>query len=213
MQSARRIVEIPEWQTTELEDVQLTASDERVAKGFTEDGAKLRLDWLHGDRLRVTTTSWVGVVCLDSIEIRIVPRFVGGDSGLLQMLSYAAGIQSLKPLTPPGLLGIQGPHLLDLVGQLLALEAKYVMESGPVHDYVTREETLPVLRGRLRPLDQMRTEFSRVDRLACRFDEFESDVPENRDCGCRPGSWAPNLPRRRHPTAPRKPGDPVRRDL
>ncbi len=173
-------IEISEWETAELPDVRLTAGDQRAIAQFSNQGGRLRIDWLHGDRLRIDATSWIGVVRLEAIEIRIIPRLVGGDEGVLRMLSYAAGVRSLRKFPARSALGVEGRHLLDLVGQLLVIEVQRLVELGLIHDYVTREETLAMLRGRLRPLEQTRREFGRVDRLACRFDEYETDVIENR---------------------------------
>ena len=75
----------------------------------------------------------------------------------------------------------------DLLGQLLAEATALIVRDGVLSDYVTREETLTTLRGRLRIDDQIRRRFLQVDRLDCRFDELETDIVENRLLGAALG--------------------------
>ena len=47
-------------------------------------------------RVRVTATSWIGVVRLRDVELRVVPKYAGGDLGVLRMLDYASGLPALR---------------------------------------------------------------------------------------------------------------------
>jgi len=62
---------------------------------------------------------------------------------------------------------------------LLAEACSALVKWGLQSDYVVREDVLPVLRGRLLADRQLMQHFGRVDLLECRYDEYETDIPEN----------------------------------
>ena len=110
-----------------------------------------------------------------------MPKVADGNLGVLHMLEYASGFRALEPLESERSLAVaKRGRLPDLIGLLLADATRLLVRDGLLSDYVTREETLTTLRGRLRVDDQVRRRFLQVDRLECRFDEHETDIVENR---------------------------------
>lgn len=172
------VIDLQEWQTIERDLPPLSDRDRLLAEALSNDG-RIGIEELRR-RTRIRTTSWIGVVRFSSFEICVTPKYAGGTLGVLQMLSHTRGFDALKRLPASRALAIQGVHLIDLIAMLLAEEAHRLARGGLLADYVTREDTLPMVRGRLLPLEQVTRRPGRVDRLECRFDEFESDVDENR---------------------------------
>src|SRR5207253_7416703 len=70
--------------------------------------------------------------------------------------------------------------LLDLISLLLVRECVRILAGGVLHDYIEREEALPVVRGRFLADRQWRKRSGQFHVLECRFDEHESDIDENR---------------------------------
>ena len=174
-----RTIELAEWQMIERFDLpELTDGDRVLAASLAEGDGRLIVEELRNS-VRIRTTSWVGVVRFTLFEVHVVPKYVGGNLGILQMLSFTRGLDALKRAPAVRDLEVEGTHLIDLIGLLLAEEADSIARDGLLSDYVTREETLPVLRGRLIVLDQVTRRPGRVDSLECQFDEFETDIPEN----------------------------------
>ena len=70
-----------------------------------------------------------------------------------------------------------------LLGKNLALE----MERGVPHSYVTLEDDLKAVRGRVVLLEQVSRNWNRFDRVSCSWDEFTPDIALNRlfKCACR----------------------------
>ncbi|HVS06362.1 MAG TPA: hypothetical protein VHK65_09395 [Candidatus Dormibacteraeota bacterium] len=170
-----------EWQTVEVPDVRQTKFDAALTRSLHEQNdLMLDVQWLQGDRARITSRSWVGVVRFETFEVRVVPKFVGGNLGILQMLDYTHGLDSIRRLEALQHLEGDGDSLVDLVCWLLADQCEYVLRHGLLSDYVTHEETLSAPRGRLQIDRQIRLHYGQVDRLECRFDEYESDILENR---------------------------------
>lgn len=57
--------------------------------------------------------------------------------------------------------------------------AHRALEQGLLKGYLTVEETLPVLRGRVREADQLRRRWGKAIPLEVRYDEFSVDIAEN----------------------------------
>lgn len=176
-------VTIAEWTTREVVYGDPTAADERLASDLRAGQGLVELDWLRDGRLRVTSKAWVGVICLSNLEIRVVPKLVGEELGVLGMIEYCSGLPALRRVDAVRTLKSGGSNLVDLICQMLNDEADGLIREGLLQDYVPREETLTAVRGKLRLRDQFLRRYGQVDLLECAFDEFEGDILENRIVG------------------------------
>jgi 5-methylcytosine-specific restriction enzyme subunit McrC len=132
------------------------------------------------DSIRLDASEWIGVVRFSSLEVRVVPKLVGENLGVLQMLEYASGLGALSRLDAARTLaGDRDGSLVDLLALLLAEASLQIAKQGILQDYVTHEEALPRLRGRLLPYEQAVRRFGQVQVVECRFDDLETDIPEN----------------------------------
>lgn len=174
----REVITLSEWEgPVLLAGRQLVPADRLIAERLSAD-KRLVIEEMRGG-LRVSATSWIGVVRLQGLELRIVPKYAGDDLGVLRMLDYASGFNSLAQYDAMRTLQTEGRSLLDLLGWLLAERGHAIVRAGVLAEYVQREEDLPVLRGRLRILAQVRERYGRIDRLECTFDEHETDIVDN----------------------------------
>ena len=169
--------ELREWDTRELGEHPLTAADRRLLAELASDGRVLSDDLRTG--LRVRTRSWVGVVRLSSVEIRIMPKLLGPSTWLVAMLDFAGGVDTLQRLAQNQTVDASGDNLLELFTLLLCDAAQTLWDGGLLADYVEVEEDLPLVRGRILYDQQIRRRFGRLDRISCRYDERETDVAEN----------------------------------
>ncbi|MWA03297.1 hypothetical protein F8568_023540 [Actinomadura sp. LD22] len=142
---------------------------------------RIKLHWLRDGTLSIEAGPHIGVVNLDCASIRVVPKLVGSELGVLQMLDYVAGIDSLHDIGRLQELGT-GLNLRDLVCLLLNRECGRLLRHGLRLDYVRHEEALPVVRGRLMVDRQVTRRFGLLDRLECRYDERSGDIDDNRLC-------------------------------
>jgi 5-methylcytosine-specific restriction enzyme subunit McrC len=173
-------IELEEWESVQApEGIELTERDRGLVASLKGGEGRLHVDELVGS-IRLRATSWIGVVRFEQFEVRVVPKLVGGNLGVLEMLEYASGLSALRRLRASRELHVvPAGRLIDLLAELLAEAAEQILRDGLLQDYVTRDETLGVLRGRLRIHDQVRRRFARIDQLECRFDELETNVPDN----------------------------------
>lgn len=176
-------LELGEHQTrTWPTDALPSAADERLAHRLAGDGnepARLDVRWLANGHVEVSATSWIGVVRFSGIEVHVFPKLVGGNLRVLRMLEYALGVRMLRRLPAQRPLAAEGDDLLDLVCLLLVEETQAVLRDGLLRDYREAEDDLSALRGRLRYRDQYFRRFGQLDRLECRYDEYDSNTPDN----------------------------------
>jgi 5-methylcytosine-specific restriction enzyme subunit McrC len=178
-QGDRMVVRLSEWERADLELPAMSESDHVVASALAGGEGRLVVEELR-DRTRLRATSWIGVVRIDALEGVVVPNYVGGNLGVVEMLDYINGFGSLVRYPRIRDLAVGGTSLFDLIALLLAEESRRLVRDGLLQDYVTREEPLPLMRGRLLPLEQVTRHYGQVDVLECRYDEFETDIDENR---------------------------------
>jgi 5-methylcytosine-specific restriction enzyme subunit McrC len=154
-------------------------ADRRLAETMETDGRRVRIRWLADGQAEVTTYSWVGVVPFEHAELHIVPKACGGNLGVLQMLQYASGIDALHEIESVRRMALGGANLRDLVCLLVARTSEEILRRGPAREYVTRENALPAVRGRLLGDRQLLRRFGQLDQLECRYDEYETDTLDN----------------------------------
>lgn len=177
----REEIWIAEWQTLHRPGLRLTPNDRVLLSNLAtgEDGEPgLTIEEVNGG-VRIESRSWVGVVQLETFSVHIQPKLAGGNLRLVEMLQLTGGLKSLKRLGLPRTIQPESLNLFDLIALLLAEACATVVKAGLLSDYLVREDTLPVLRGRLLPDRQGIKHFGRVDRLECRYDEYQTDTPEN----------------------------------
>lgn len=158
-----------------LADEQFAA---RLRGDEEREPSRLDVRWLVNGKIEIRSSSWVGVARFSNLEVHVLPKLAGGELRVLRMLEYALGVHMLRRL-PDDAIAAKGRDLLDLVCLLLVEETQALLRDGLLRDYREADDTLPVLRGRLRYRDQYLRRFGQLDRLECHFDEYDSDTPDN----------------------------------
>ena len=175
----RLLVPLAEWTSQVYQDIALTPEDRTVVEKLSASGDdRLQIEELR-QGLRVRTRSWVGVVRLPTVEIRVVPKVTGDLLGLVRLIEYASGLDALTRLRDGATLEASGDSLLELFALLFVEASERVLRRGLLSGYVEREDALPMVRGRILGDRQVLERFGQLDRIICRFDELEHDVVEN----------------------------------
>jgi 5-methylcytosine-specific restriction enzyme subunit McrC len=118
---------------------------------------------------------YVGVVHAEGVEVRIQPKVE--TKRLLFMLAYSLRQEGWRDLVTT--LGTD-EEPVDAIAHAFVYHSEAALTQGILQGYVTVEEALPGLRGRLREGDQLRRRFGMLVPLEVRFDDFTADITENR---------------------------------
>lgn len=129
------------------------------------------------DGWQVTAEHAVGVVRRGDLVVRVTPKV--GAVQVLALLARAHGVRGLK--VDPELVDVApDADLSEVLAVLFAQEAATAMAAGPLRGYRSEDQTLPVLRGRVRLREQHLRRFGLPVPLEVTVDEWTLDTDDNR---------------------------------
>ncbi|GAA4850817.1 McrBC 5-methylcytosine restriction system component [Luteimicrobium xylanilyticum] len=138
----------------------------------------------------VPVVNRVGAVRVGHLDVVVHPK--ASFASVLFMLGFARD----PGFVPHEVSGSEADDLWSAVGETLARLADRALRRGVLQGYVTREESLAVLRGRMRVADQIATRPGMLLPLEVTFDEYEADIAENKilRAALHRASLVPRLP-------------------
>ncbi len=148
-----------------------------------------RLKELHGFEVfryvgenMLSAQQYVGVVQLGGVTLEVLPKIEGIDEAsvrknLVAMLALALDVDISEG--DVARVATQKHGILEVLIKLFCDKLFAQVHRGLVRRYEAREENLPVLRGKLGVMEQVRLNAANPERLYCRFDEFHEDNPLN----------------------------------
>ncbi len=153
----------------------------------------------HGELL--CAAQYVGVVEVPGASVEIYPKldehFLDGGQIISPQQTGAVMHNLLWMLEAAGYMDISEvdtAHLeehpvtfYDVFAYLMARNLLQELQAGVPHAYRTMRNAVPAVRGRINILEQITTQWNRMDRIACIWDEFTPNIPVNRlfKCACR----------------------------
>jgi len=126
---------------------------------------------------RVTAEYWVGSVARGELVVRVAPKI--GAVQVLRLLAMADGAADLA-IDDERVEVADDADLSAVLARMFVLEAEHALAMGPLRGYRTEDQTLPVLRGRLRLRDQYLRRFGQLSPLEVTVDEWTVNTAENR---------------------------------
>ena len=165
----------------------------RLANGLND----LPLQFGGASGTKLTSKQWVGVVQAGGVRVEIFPKL---DRALLDRESptepeAASALQGLvrvleisqhRNLVDVGDAKLDAipTNFFDLLSVLFARRLSRELTAGRPHAYLGHSDDLPMVRGRIDFGRQVTSLWGRMDRIACRWDEFSPDTPLARLLRC-----------------------------
>ena len=162
---------------TELQEqtVELAPEDCRFLLGAEKRIVEVRSAVAEG-YWKLWAAGTCGAVPLPSGRVIYIEPKVG-IANLWHMLTYAYDLLELRREA----VGLgTAEDLVESVVEVFSKQVEGLIEFGLLRSYVEHEENLLAMRGRLNVVEQVRRNLVARHRLACRYDEFTTDVAENR---------------------------------
>lgn len=125
---------------------------------------------------RVTAEYWVGAVSRRGLVARVSPKI--GPVQVLRVLTMADGAKDLN-LDAEHVDVADDSDLSAVLAAMFTAEVRRAMAAGPLRGYRTEDQTLPVLRGRLRLRDQYLRRHDQLSPLEVTVDDWTIDTAEN----------------------------------
>ena len=150
--------------------------DQRDALREIKSLAIERADITNSESLYyLTPGSDVGAVEVDGLSVRIEPKI-----GVPQLLSLACYALDRVKLQPRDFDFHRDAALPEYLAIALISAARRAFSRGLLRGYLTREEAMYTVRGRIRFDEQMRRRFGIPMPVEVRHDEFTDDITANR---------------------------------
>lgn len=127
------------------------------------------------DHFDITPGSVIGTVILNDTCFEIRPK-VAVDR-LLFMIGYAIGHVAWHTEDVPY---EANKSFVELIAELFRRAVARATNRGLLHGYVTIEESMGTIRGRIRIEDQIRSRVGMVLPIEVRYNDFTADILENR---------------------------------
>lgn len=162
-------VELSEWSR----DGQCVLLDHETATVLGDTGLVEVCAGPDGSWRLLPLTNIVGAVRVGDLDVVVQPK--ARFSSVLFMLGYARD----PGLRDSNIAGSADDDLWSTVAGTLARLGEEALRRGVLQGYVTRDEALMVVRGRVRVGDQIARRPGLVVPLEVRFDEFAADIAEN----------------------------------
>lgn len=128
---------------------------------------------LGGGQWEVAANTKVGVAAVSGVTLWIKPKV--DIRRILFLLGYAKNPGWCDDTVTLA----QVTDLVPALAHAFADQAERALDRGLVQGYVEVDDSLTVLRGRLRDQDQLRRRFGITIPLLVRFDDYTADIAEN----------------------------------
>jgi 5-methylcytosine-specific restriction enzyme subunit McrC len=125
---------------------------------------------------RIEPVGKVGSVRTSTVQLDVRPKDRLGLSRLLFLLSYA-GNQGFRP---DSVAAVEDRELWSALAESLAQLAERALGRGVLQGYLTVDESLRTVKGRIRISDQISRRPGMLVPLEVSYDEFTEDIAENR---------------------------------
>lgn len=152
-----------------LVELRRPVADALAAAGCVQLGLTDRAGWWE-----VAAGTQIGVVSVDGLQVIIQPKI--GINRLVFLMGYARRPTFWRD---DRVLLESDADLPEALADAFVRLARRALEQGLLKGYVTVDETLAVLRGRVREADQLRRRWGRSIPLEVRYDDFTVDIAEN----------------------------------
>jgi 5-methylcytosine-specific restriction enzyme subunit McrC len=125
---------------------------------------------------RIEPVGKVGSVRTPTVQLEVRPKDRLGLSRLLFLLSYAGG----QGFRDDSVAAVEHPDLWSALAESLAQLAERALSRGVLQGYLTVDESLRTVKGRIRISDQISRRPGMLVPLEVSYDEFTEDIAENR---------------------------------
>lgn len=130
----------------------------------------------HGGMWKILPCGPVGAVQIGGLLVEVKPKAKVGLSRLLFLLGYARD----PGFRPEDVAGLEDTDLFSALAESLARQVSGALSRGVHSGYVTFDDALRTVRGKVRVGDQMSRRPGMLIPLEVTYDDFTVDIPENR---------------------------------
>ncbi|MBG0738547.1 restriction endonuclease [Paeniglutamicibacter antarcticus] len=160
----------------ELQSDSVTVELDEETMASLRDTGLVSVAPARGGRWVILPCGPVGAVQVGELLVEVKPKAKVGLSRLLFLLGYARN----PGFRPDDVTGLEDKDLFSALAESLVRQAERAFSQGVLNGYVSVDDALRTVRGRIRVGDQMTRRPGMLIPLEVSYDDFTVDIPENR---------------------------------
>jgi len=166
-----------ESQENKLEGLSLSPEDITLKNYLKKKGILTILELKKG--LRITSSSHIGVAQFTDFSVVVLPKFLMDPHSLPKLIEYSYDLDDL--IIPESEIKFEDTKnlLIEIIISSFVKQCQKLLYQGLIKSYVTHEENIPYLRGKLLLQQQFLNAAHKKLEFACEYDELEYNILEN----------------------------------
>jgi len=160
-----------------LEELELTPEDQKLHNYLQQRGILLIRELKKG--LEISATSYIGVARFSNFAVEVTPKVLMKSENLPKLIEYAYDLEDI--VIPESEIKFEDAknQLIEIIITSFVKKCQQLLRQGLIKSYVTHEDNIPYLRGKLLLQQQFLNVMHKKLEFACEFDELEYNNIEN----------------------------------
>jgi len=131
------------------------------------------------DGLAITSSSFVGIANFSEFSVIVEPKILMKRENLFGMVNFTFGLDDWKHFPDEFSPETNENYLIDIIIHTFTKQCEVLVKQGLYKSYVTHQDDLSYLRGKLLLKQQLKNFLQNKPKFACEYDELEYDNLEN----------------------------------
>jgi len=129
--------------------------------------------------LEISSTSYIGVAQFSKFSVVVLPKILMNLANLPKLIEYAYDLEDI--IIPESEIKFESTKniLIEIIISSFVKKCQQLLMQGLIKSYVTHEDNIPYLRGKLLLQQQFLNVIHKKLEFACEFDELEYNNLEN----------------------------------
>lgn len=167
-------IKLSEYDRTVIPIAKCSESDQTIIRDLGK--SKEIKVYTTRDNYIIETNGAIGFIQLSTVKITIHPKFMNLSSHILQLLLIADKLPkaSLAKTKLGGNLSIY-----EFIARYYIECVQQILRNGPKFDYLTYRETLPIVKGKISPLQSYTKSMGLFHQFSQIIEDYQADLLEN----------------------------------
>ncbi|QLH09461.1 McrC family protein [Candidatus Nitrosotenuis sp. DW1] len=160
-----------------LKNLKLTDKDQEL-KNYLKQRNILKITELK-QGIQISSTSYIGIAQFSEFSVMVMPKLLMNPNNLPKLIEYAYELDDV--IIPQSEIKFESTKnlLVEIILASFIKKCQQLLRQGLVKSYVTHQDNIPYLRGKLLLQQQFLNAMHKKLQFACEYDELEYNNLEN----------------------------------
>lgn len=160
-----------------LKNLKLTDKDQEL-RNYLKQRNILKITELK-QGIQISSTSYIGIAQFSEFSVMVMPKLLMNPNNLPKLIEYAYELDDV--IIPQSEIKFESTKnlLVEIIFASFIKKCQQLLRQGLVKSYVTHQDNIPYLRGKLLLQQQLLNAMHKKLQFACEYDELEYNNLEN----------------------------------